>query len=164
MADDTHKKLTYRQELFANEFLKDFTASKAALRAGYSDQTARKVGYQLLMKPHIAARIEALQGERSKRTKIDSDEILRRLARIAEHTEREGDYNAALRSLELLGKNLAMWTDKSISEVTHKNPFSTGQDDDALARDAERMADVINAGKDKTPKLGVIVGGKKEKG
>ena len=154
------RRLTYRQEVFANEFIKDFTATKAARRAGYSEQTATKVGYQLLMKPHIAARIEELQGDRMKRTKIDSDEILRRLVRIAEKTEQEGDWNATLRSLELLGKNLAMWTDKTISDVNIKNPFSTGQDKEALERDAERLADVIRAGKDKSPILEVIEGGK----
>jgi phage terminase small subunit len=163
MAKDKLQKLTFRQEQFAREFIKDFVASAAAIRAGYSEQTARKVGYQLLMKPHIAAKIDELQGERIKRTKIDSDEILRRLMRIADRTEQDGDYNAALRSLELLGKNLAMWTDKNISEVTYKNPFSSGQDEEAIQRDAERMADVIRAGKEKTTVLGVIEGGKKEK-
>jgi len=165
MAKDKPKlrALTYRQERFANEFIKDFTVSAAARRAGYSEQTATKDAYHLLSKPHIIARIEELQGDRSKRTKIDADEILRRLVRIAEKTEMEGDWNATLRSLELLGKNLAMFTDKNISEVTHKNPFSTGQDEAALARDAERMSDVIRAGKDKSPKLGVIEGGKAKK-
>lgn len=155
------KNLTFRQEVFCQEFLKDFVASAAAKRAGYSDQTAKKVGYQLLLKPHIAARIDELQGERIKRTKIDSDEILRRLVRISERTEQEGDYNAAIRSLELLGKNLKMWTDKVESINEFKNPFSSGQDEEALARDALRLADVIKAGQQK-PKLKVVSGGKEE--
>ena len=72
-----------------------------------------------------------------KRTKIEADDILRRLVRIAERTEQEGDYNAAIRSLELLGKHQALWTDRNITEI--QNAFATGNSVEDIARDIERL-------------------------
>lgn len=37
-------KLTDKQELFAREYLKDLNATQAAIRAGYSEKTARATG------------------------------------------------------------------------------------------------------------------------
>ena len=110
--------LTPRQELFCHEFLKDLNATGAAIRAGYSKNNASKNAYMLTKDPNISERLAELKAEQTKRTKIEADDILRRLVRISEKTEQEGDYNAAIRSLELLGKHQAMWTDKSINETT----------------------------------------------
>lgn len=75
-------KLTDKQELFAREYLKDLNATQAAIRAGYSENTARKIGSENLSKPDIAERIAELNAERLERTKVDADYVLRRLSEI----------------------------------------------------------------------------------
>ena len=138
------KPLTERQEVFCNEFIKDLNAVQAAIRAGYSTQHAKKHAYTLLRQPRISERISELKGDSIKRTKIEADDILRRLVRIAERTEQEGDYNAAIRSLELLGKHQALWTDRNITEI--QNAFATGNSDEDIARDIE-LLEIIAAHK-----------------
>ena len=101
----------------------------------------------------MAKRISELKAEQTKRTKIEADDVLRRLVRIAEKTEQEGDYNAAIRSLELLGKHQAMWTDKNVTEMNVQNAFSTGNSEEDIERDVERLKKIA------APKL-KIVGGK----
>ena len=49
MAND----LTDKQALFVLEYLVDLNATQAAIRAGYSAQTARKIGSENLTKPDI---------------------------------------------------------------------------------------------------------------
>ena len=137
------KPLTERQEVFCNEFIKDLNAVQAAIRAGYSTQHAKKNAYRLLRQPRISERISELKGDSIKRTKIEADDILRRLVRIAERTEQEGDYNAAIRSLELLGKHQALWTDRNITEI--QNAFATGNSDEDIARDIERLQKIAAA-------------------
>ncbi len=56
-------KLTDKQELFAREYLKDLNATQAAIRAGYSEKTARATGSENLSKPDIADRIAELKAE-----------------------------------------------------------------------------------------------------
>lgn len=72
--------LTPRQQRFIEEYLVDLNATQAAIRAGYSEDTAYAIGWENLRKPHIAQALEIAQKERSKRTQIDADWILQRLA------------------------------------------------------------------------------------
>ncbi|KGM50652.1 terminase small subunit [Pseudooceanicola atlanticus] len=72
--------LTAKQARFVEEYLIDLNATQAAIRAGYSGKTAAAVGHENLRKPKIAEAIASAKGERSDRTKIDSDWVLKRLA------------------------------------------------------------------------------------
>lgn len=76
--------MTPKQARFVNEYLIDLNASAAARRAGYSERTAEWQGPQLLGKTHVAEAVSARQAERAKRTQIDADWVLRRLAREAD--------------------------------------------------------------------------------
>ncbi|HFI8091628.1 TPA: terminase small subunit [Escherichia coli] len=75
-------KLTDKQELFAREYLKDLNATQAAIRAGYSEKTARATGSEKLSKPDIADRIAELKAERNEEVGIDAAYVLRRLTEI----------------------------------------------------------------------------------
>jgi phage terminase small subunit len=81
---DVKSALTDKQQRFVEEYLVDLNATQAAIRAGYSEDTASEIGYENLRKPHIAAAIEVAQKARSERTQIDADWVLRRLAVEAE--------------------------------------------------------------------------------
>jgi len=70
------KKLTLKQELFVQNYLVDLNATHAAVRAGYSPKTARKIGSENLSKPVICAAIESAAKDRIERTKIDADYVL----------------------------------------------------------------------------------------
>lgn len=76
-------RLTKKNEVFCDEYLIDLNATQAAIRAGYSPESAGSIGSELLKKPEIRARIDAAMAERSKRTGINADRVLRELGRIA---------------------------------------------------------------------------------
>lgn len=76
-------KLTPKQERFVQEYLIDLNATQAAIRAGYSQRTARQIGDENLSKPDISAAIQAAKAARSERTHITQDRVLQELARIA---------------------------------------------------------------------------------
>ena len=76
-------KLTAKQQLFVEEYLVDLNATQAAIRAGYSADTAGAIGAENLKKPHIRARIDKAMAERSKRTGVNADRIVCELARVA---------------------------------------------------------------------------------
>jgi len=75
---------TDKQEMFCREYLIDLNATQAAIRAGYSDNTARKIGSENLTKPDIAQRIIDLKSERNERVEVNADYVLRRLVEIDE--------------------------------------------------------------------------------
>lgn len=76
--------MTPKQQRFVEEYLIDLNATQAAIRAGYSADTAHSIGSENLGKPEIADAIAALKAERSKRTGIDAAWLLTRLANEAE--------------------------------------------------------------------------------
>ena len=75
--------MTKKQKLFVEEYLIDLNATQAAIRAGYSVQTAKETGYENLTKPRIRTAISKALAERSKRTGINADRIIQELAKIA---------------------------------------------------------------------------------
>jgi phage terminase small subunit len=75
--------LTDKQERFCQEYLHDLNATQSAIRAGYSQGAASEIGYENLRKPQIADRIAELQKERSERTQITADEVIREIAKLA---------------------------------------------------------------------------------
>lgn len=72
-------KLTHKQRAFVDEYMKDFNATQAALRAGYSPKSARTIGPENLSKPVIDAEIERRVSERA----MGANELLIRLGERA---------------------------------------------------------------------------------
>ena len=71
--------LRNKQLIFISEYLKDFNARQAAIRAGYSEKTAGIIGHENLNKPYIAEEIKRQIDERI----MSADEVKTRLADIA---------------------------------------------------------------------------------
>ncbi|MPM95807.1 hypothetical protein SDC9_142962 [bioreactor metagenome] len=76
-------KLTKKQQRFVEEYLIDLNATQAAIRAGYSTESAKEIGCENLTKPNIKEAIDREMAERSKRTGINADRIIQELAKIA---------------------------------------------------------------------------------
>lgn len=78
------KKLTAKQSQFVIEYLVDLNATQAAIRAGYSEDTAGAIGAENLEKPQIKNAIEEQMDCRSKRTMITADWVLSSMREVAE--------------------------------------------------------------------------------
>lgn len=58
--------LTLKQQRFVEEYLIDLNAMQAAIRAGYSERTAKSIGQENLTKPDTQKAIEEAQGKYQK--------------------------------------------------------------------------------------------------
>lgn len=75
--------MTKKQKRFCEEYLIDLNATQAAIRAGYSPDTAKAIGCENLTKPDIRAHIDRAMAERSRRTGVNADRVVQELAKIA---------------------------------------------------------------------------------
>ena len=77
-------KLTNKQEAFCREYIIDLNATQAALRAGYSEKTAKDIGCENLAKPNISGYIAELIKIRAEDANISAKYVLNRLKEIDE--------------------------------------------------------------------------------
>lgn len=81
--------LTDKQQRFVDEYLVDLNATQAAIRAGYSGNTASAIGHENLKKPEIQTALLNARKAQQERTNITADGALREIWNIATADARE---------------------------------------------------------------------------
>jgi len=104
------EKTTAKQNKFCLEYLKDFNATKAAERAGYSKKTAYSIGERLLRNVEIKKRVDEKIKKQANKTEVKISDIIKGFKDVAFGNEKTSD---KLKALELLGKYLGMF-DKNL--------------------------------------------------
>lgn len=122
--------LTPKQQRFVEEYLIDLNATKAAIRAGYSEKTAKEIGSENLTKPNIAKAIQEAQNKRAERTEITQDMVLQELAKIG--FSNMLDYMTKTDSGDLVPDFSTLTRDQAaaISEITVET-YTEGRGEDA---------------------------------
>ena len=116
--------MTTKQELFIVEYLKDFNATQAAIRAGYSENTAYSIGQENLNKPEIKEAIE------NKINEVLGDKN-KYLARLIRYWAKVMDSTASkdsdrLKASELLGKYAGAFVEKVQISDSNGEPIQIG--------------------------------------
>jgi len=142
------KKLTLKEAKFTKEYLKTGNATQAAKNAGYSKNCAKEIGYENLTKPHIKAVVQSA----AEKLGINPEYVLGNLKEIAEFNkkmicapivsagqtvgmkEEMIDAQAAIKSTELLGKHLSLFTEKMEIKAEIENTSSEDQQINDAAR------------------------------
>ena len=136
--------MTNKQKAFTAEYLIDFNATKAAIRAGYSEDTAYSQGHRLLKNVEIRKIIKKSADEALEDRKITlKHEVIDKLYEAAMsgpdiQQGKDGEIIGAsrrdsLKALELLGKYMTMFTEK-IEHGGAVGLYSNLTDDEAKAR------------------------------
>lgn len=104
--------LTGKQRRFIEEYLIDFNATQAAIRAGYSEKTAQVIGSENLAKPLIAAAL----AERTRRITEEADVTTHMVIEgLLTEARRVGDgasHSARVSAWTQLGKYLKLFVDR----------------------------------------------------
>lgn len=81
--------MTEKQKRFCDEYLIDLNATKAAIRAGYSEKTASVIATENLSKPKIREYIKKRMEEKEINLIASQDEVLQTLTRVLRREEKE---------------------------------------------------------------------------
>lgn len=71
-----------KQEKFCKEYIKDFNAAQAAIRAGYSKRTAKVQASRLLTKVNVQEKIAELSKKATKRNDVTLDEVIQNYTKL----------------------------------------------------------------------------------
>ncbi len=121
--------LTFKQEKYCHEYIRDLNIPQAFVRAGY--KLNGKNAYKLHDTPYIQAKIDELLAERYQLEEVTEARVQRSLLRIADLAEDDRKWTAALKAWELLGKDLGMFVEKTSLEVI-SNKSEDQLDEDIL--------------------------------
>lgn len=80
--EEWENELTPKQRAFVREYLIDLNATQAAIRAGYSENSAHVEGARLLKNAKVDEAVSAAMKNRAERTEITADMVLKELAKI----------------------------------------------------------------------------------
>jgi phage terminase small subunit len=128
--------LNAKQLRFCQEYVVDSNALQSAIRAGYSENCAGQIGYELLKKPEVKRKIGELQGDVAASLGIDAQYVLKTIIDTIERCSQakpvydangfpvvietpdgqlahayKFDSKAVLKGTELLGKHLKLFTE-----------------------------------------------------
>lgn len=75
--------LTLKQKAFVDQYLIDLNGAQAAIRAGYSEASAKEIAAENLTKPNVQAYLALCMRQRETRTMITQDKVIAELAKVA---------------------------------------------------------------------------------
>lgn len=110
--------LTGKQEAFCREYIIDLNATQAAIRAGYSQDTARQIGSQNLTKVDIQERLAELMEERISRVTVSADYVLERAKMMHEECWNRDDAKNSIAALKLVGDHVNVQAFKQHTEIS----------------------------------------------
>lgn len=132
------KKLTAKQKRFVEEYMIDFNATQAAIRAGYSKKTAREIGKQNLTKLYIQEEIKKLKDKLTEKAEIDAQWVLDNFVELSQRCmqkvpvmekvdgeliptgEWKFDSAGANKALENVGKMIGVYIEKTENKNDNK--------------------------------------------
>lgn len=131
-------KLTAKQKIFCDEYIISLNATQAAIKAGYSKKTARKIAAENLTKPVIQNYISERMKQKESSLIATQDEVLQYLTSVlrgesqtidtvlvgmgdgyqeVQEVKKKPSEKDRLKAAELLGKRYGLYTDKISADV-----------------------------------------------
>lgn len=127
-------KLTEKQKRFCDYYIETGNATEAAIRAGYSEKTAKVIGAENLTKPYLKSYIDEKLKEFESNRIADAKEVMEYLTKIVrneakeevvvisengvERVKKDVSIKDRNKAAELLGKRYRLFTDKIEVEGT----------------------------------------------
>lgn len=112
--------ITYQQKIFCDSYLISLNATDAALKAGYSENSARSKASQLMKIPKIRDYIDKRMKKKESKLIASQNEVLELLTQIAREEIEVDRSSDRIKAIELLGKRYALFSDKIIDERAEK--------------------------------------------
>jgi phage terminase small subunit len=160
------KKLTDKQQRFVEEYMIDFNATQAAIRAGYSEKTARKIGQENLTKPDIQEEIQKRKNKLTEKSEINAQWVLDNFVELSQRCmqkvpvmekvdgeliptgEWKFDSTGANKALENVGKMIGVYIEKTENRNYNENvDLSKLTDEQLIERTKKLLKDMDKRGK-----------------
>ena len=120
--------LTVIQRRFLEEYIKDYNATRAYMRAqpNVDYDNAKAIAYQILKKPEAHAYLDQLEKEKFQELRINAEHIATELAKIA-FMDDKASQKDKMKAMELLQKQLGLQSQKIQADVSTNINIEIGE-------------------------------------
>ena len=125
------EKLTDKQVLFCQEYVTDFQAKAAYIRAGYAEKSADQNSSRMMSLDKIQRYIQELTESRAQRLQVTADEVIRRLDNMSKASVK-GLFDERDKPLRV-----SEWPDELADAVSSIKFTSMGDDSEAQMVDVK---------------------------
>lgn len=110
--------LTPKQKAFIREYKKNGgNGTQAAIKAGYSENTADVIATENLRKPSIREALEKEEKKLQEKYEYTIDDMVRELDDVKMKADAERNRKAQIKAIELKGKAFGLFVDKQETTV-----------------------------------------------
>ena len=111
-------KLTPKQKAFVREYKKNGgNGTQAAIKAGYSEKTARKIASENVTKPDIKEALAQEEKKLQEKYEYTIDDMVRELDDVKMKADSEQNRQAQIKAIELKGKAFGLFVEKQETTV-----------------------------------------------
>jgi len=104
--------LNAKRRAFVREYVKDFNGTQAAIRAGYSQQTARHTASVLLTNPNVKKAIQELEQQAHAKAVLTLSELQEWWTKVIQGQDPDARPSDRLKASELLAKTYGAFTER----------------------------------------------------
>lgn len=117
-------KLTPKQKAFVREYKANGgNGTQAAIKAGYSEKTARKIAAENVTKPVIKEALEKEEKKLQEKYEYTIDDMVRELDDVKMKADSEQNRQAQIKAIELKGKAFGLFVDKVENNIINTSPI-----------------------------------------
>lgn len=117
MKEKKESTLTPKQKKFCHEYILDYNATQAAIRAGYSKKTAHSIGSENLKKGAISGFIRSLSENLIDKTLVTHQRVFMELVSIM---LQNSNLNAKVKAIEIILEKLPQETNDDMMELAYE--------------------------------------------
>jgi phage terminase small subunit len=117
-------KLTPKQKAFVREYKKNGgNGTQAAIKAGYSENTADVIATENLRKPNIKEALAQEEKKLQKKYEYTIDDMVRELDDVKMKADAEQNRQAQIKAIELKGKAFGLFVEKVENNIINTSPI-----------------------------------------
>ena len=117
-------KLTPKQKAFVREYKANGgNGTQAAIKAGYSENTADVIATENLRKPSIREALEKEEKKLQEKYEYTIDDMVRELDDVKMKADSEQNRQAQIKAIELKGKAFGLFVEKVENNIINTSPI-----------------------------------------
>jgi phage terminase small subunit len=114
--------LKLKRSRFIDEYILSFDGKAAAIKAGYSEHTAKVIASQLLANAEVKAEFEIRYAAYKKKNEVRREKVLDKLNKLVERCEEDDDRTHLIKSLDMMNKMAGQYVHTVIT-TTNEQPL-----------------------------------------